>query len=248
MDSFIQLDALETISSAIWLLLAIICLWFPLQEIVGIAHSRTALEANLPDIRLHQYNEAMVPLWMLTGAIALVWALEGRNWADLGFRFDGTTEQWVAMGVAGAIGAAFLVQLIMMHLSDTRREAYAQDAQGAGAAFKFMPRTGAEYRRFLGLGVTAGITEEIIFRGFMIWVLGTFMPMWIAGIVALVVFVVLHFYQGVRQLPMVTIAGAVLTALYVGSGSIYPAIIAHILVDVINGSVWWTAMKDRKSG
>lgn len=241
------IDGATALASADWLLLALIVVWLPVQEFIALPVSRRTLDADAPGARLGQYNQSIALLWLTTGAIALVWTLEERNASSLGLRFDGSLGEWGAMAIAGLIGAALLYQLLAVRYDRKTREAFRKAAGAAPGVARLMPRTGAELRRFMLVGLTAGVAEEIIFRGFLIWALSAFIPVWTAALLALVLFVVLHAYQGAQQLVGVAVAGAVMTALYVASGSLYPAVIAHIVIDVLQGMTWWIAMRPRRS-
>jgi len=105
----------------------------------------------------------------------------------------------------------------------------------------FMPHTEEERKVFDLMGVTAGITEEIIFRAYLIWALSLLMPVWAAALCALVVFTLLHIYQGAKQLPAIFLLGGTMTLVFLLSGSIWPAIALHVFVDLINNSTIWKA-------
>ena len=47
----------------------------------------------------------------------------------------------------------------------------------AALTVHFLPRDDRELRAFVGLSATAGIVEEIIYRGFLIWCLALLMPL-----------------------------------------------------------------------
>ena len=52
---------------------------------------------------------------------------------------------------------------------------------------------------------------------------------------ALVVFTLLHAYQGPKNMSVVFLMGGIVTLIFVLSGSIWPAIAVHIFVDILNG-------------
>ncbi len=102
-----------------------------------------------------------------------------------------------------------------------------------------LPRTRAERRWALGLAVSAGACEEIVYRGLLIalgaHVLG--LPVPVAAGLALAVFAAGHLYQGPKGMLMVTLAGLSFTVLYLMTGSLLLPIAAHALADVRSLSV-----------
>lgn len=103
---------------------------------------------------------------------------------------------------------------------------------------ELIPRSPAEKAVFVGLSASAGVGEELAYRGFAIPALilvGT--SPWTAAIASSVAFAFLHVYQGVLGTIRSGILGLVLAATFLVSGSLVPAILAHALVDVIAGLV-----------
>jgi uncharacterized protein len=99
-------------------------------------------------------------------------------------------------------------------------------------SFKKIAAMPFAYRVFLVL--TAGITEEVLYRGYGIGVgkllLGG-MPT--AFAVSLLIFVAAHFRWGASHLLSVLWAGAVLSALFVLTNSLLACIVAHVLIDAV---------------
>jgi membrane protease YdiL (CAAX protease family) len=96
-----------------------------------------------------------------------------------------------------------------------------------------LPRVRGELKYGAGLGLQAGLFEELLFR--------LAMPALLFGIVgngplafglACVVFGMLHLYQGAPGILLSTILGLVFAALYVVTGSIAAPIVLHALVDL----------------
>ncbi|MGW5687381.1 CPBP family intramembrane glutamic endopeptidase [Nonomuraea sp. NPDC003754] len=103
------------------------------------------------------------------------------------------------------------------------------------AAFEaLIPRTAGERWLALGLAISAGVCEEIVYRGLLISGFMSILdlPRPVAAGLALAIFVVGHLYQGWRGMVMVTLAGFSLTMLYFSTGSLLLPIVLHILVDV----------------
>jgi membrane protease YdiL (CAAX protease family) len=101
---------------------------------------------------------------------------------------------------------------------------------------ELMPHTEQEYRWFKILSVTAGICEELVFRGFMIWYLAHWMPMWLAALVGGVVFGLAHWYQGTAGVIKTGITGIIMGALYVATGSLLWPAIVHAAIDIQGGA------------
>lgn len=86
------------------------------------------------------------------------------------------------------------------------------------------------------LAVFVGLWEELVFRGFLLGRLRAALPpgKWRdAGAVALVavLFSLGHGYQGALGLLQTAVVGAVLGALTVWRGSVWPAVVAHVAID-----------------
>jgi uncharacterized protein len=97
-----------------------------------------------------------------------------------------------------------------------------------------MPRDRTERWYAAALAVTAGVCEEIVFRGLLIavgvHVLG--LPLPVAAGLALALFAIGHLYQGPRGMIAVTLFGLAFTMLYLRTGSLIPVILLHAMADL----------------
>lgn len=101
-----------------------------------------------------------------------------------------------------------------------------------------IPRTGGEKVLFVGLSVAAGLGEELAYRGYVIPVLaGLVGSQWTAAVFSSGIFGFLHAYQGPIGVIRTGGMGFVLAAVYLLSGSLWPAILAHVAIDLIGGLV-----------
>lgn len=220
--------------------LAVIVLVLPIEAEISNRTLKPRMERNEPGARLWWYAITLVELWAITLAIAWIWLVRGRDWLGLGIGFDGNWGSWIAVGVAAAGTGLMIAQFWTISRGTEALDKARAEMEAAGMDdLSIMPRTPQEYRATQVLSVTAGITEEVIYRGYLIWAFSLFVHPWIGAVMALAVFVFMHRYQDAQGLIRVAIMGAVLTALFLISGSLYPGIILHIAVDLISIGMAW---------
>ena len=174
----------------------------------------------------HLYKFTMASHWTLFALLLLLWAASDRAWRELGFGLEFDTRF--------VVGAALTLGIIVVLMLQLRQIDRASEEDLGNLQFLF-PRTRSELRGFYGLSVTAGIVEEALWRGFLFWYLGHFMPLWAAAIVSAVGFGVAHAYQGPAAIPRIILVGGAFAGLYLLTGSLLLPIILHALVDLLQG-------------
>jgi membrane protease YdiL (CAAX protease family) len=214
---------------------------YPIAGFIGFRRLLRKIAAGMPVNRNHLYLNTITWHWILFALALIAWADSGRPWGVLGFNFE--------MNVRFLIAAALTIASIAFLVAQVRRVASApqQDLDrvksGFGALFLLVPRNGSELARFNVLSVTAGIVEETLWRGFLIWYLGQFMPVWAAAIISAIGFGVAHGYQGLANIPRVTLVGAVFASLFVLTGSLWLPIILHAAVDLLQGRLAYDVLR-----
>lgn len=194
---------------------------------------------------LQRYRQTMLMLWSATALVLVAWIGAGRPLADLGLRVGDDLWFIAALGAAALGGLLYGSQVFALRASAKDRAALRRMLAQQPGVDTAMPKTAAEMRSFRLVALTAGITEEILFRGFLIWALAHWMPLWGAVALALAIFTLAHLYQETaRALAGVAFAGAVMTVLVLLSGSLLPAIILHAAIDLAGGEMVWTARRD----
>ena len=113
---------------------------------------------------------------------------------------------------------------------------YARLRREAPVLRELLPVSGPERSLFVALSATAGICEEIVFRGFLIHALTLATgSVTLALLLSSCVFGVVHAYQSPLGAVRAALLGALLALPLVFHGSIVPAILAHTLIDILSG-------------
>lgn len=106
-----------------------------------------------------------------------------------------------------------------------------------GNVSALLPRDRRELKYTLALSVMAGVTEEAFFRLYLPLLIAILTGQaWIGFAASLALFGAMHRYQGRAGVLATTALGAVMTGLYLMTGSLWVVMLVHTLVDV-NGLV-----------
>jgi len=190
------------------------------------------IRANKPGARKQSYALAMAQLWGTTILVLSVWFIAGRGPVPWGFD---APVGWQTLTVIGLIALTILYfgsQIGQILFSHGAREEWQKAMGQLRNRVPLLPATRSDAGVFALLGTTAGITEEIIFRFYLIGTLQLAMPLWAAALASLTIFILLHSYQGAQGMMQVAIIGTVITVLYVLGAPLWLLIIFHILVDL----------------
>jgi membrane protease YdiL (CAAX protease family) len=201
-------------------------------------------EAEPARARVWLWSGTIVFLWTLVAVGVALWTLERRSWTELGLV---TPHGWRIVGTIGlllvvAIHYARPVAAIARARRSNKRIKLPKEAA------RRAPHTRAELAWWMALSVSAGICEEFIFRGYLIWVLQPALGLWFAAAASLIVFAVAHAYQGAKGMVAVGVVGGLFTLIVVVFGSLVPAIIVHMFADAGEGLVAWLALRDVPAG
>jgi membrane protease YdiL (CAAX protease family) len=194
--------------------------------------------------KLSVYAGLALLLWILTAAAVGIsgWSLLIHSPATTGPWLPGPGIGGVRIaGVAISVATAVYVFLALQPLIGSlrgvrRRRAYAAALRRHGAAFPgFLPNTAPECAAFALVSLTAGICEEVLFRGFLIRFLheSSLNLSLVAALAASsLIFGSNHAYQGVKGVAATAIAGLALGSVFLVTGQLLPGIVLHALIDL----------------
>ena len=110
---------------------------------------------------------------------------------------------------------------------------------------ELIPRTTREKRVFTLLAVAAGFGEELAFRGYALPALSPYLwGPWGSAVFGSLTFGLLHAYQGPFGMARAALLGLILAASLILTASLWPAILAHILLDLAAGLLFGDRLVD----
>ncbi len=201
----------------------------------GMRRLRAQPEAGLPAARRRAWARAIASQWGLVAVLVAMWIARGRSWSGLG------VVAHAGYGLAGvAIGTAILFAM----LAAQRRQLAANGDLRARVRERLanvqalMPASRAEWPGFASLALTAGICEELLFRGFLTWYLAHFLgAFWQVVLLQAATFGLAHAYQGPRGILATGFVGLFMALVVWVTGSIWAAMALHALIDLHAGDL-----------
>jgi membrane protease YdiL (CAAX protease family) len=183
--------------------------------------------------RLQLYASTVASQWIITGVILWRTAARGIAASSLGFAISNLVlTATISTLLAALILANQIVSLRRLTLQPS-------EAQGvlAQLALKIFPQDTVERLAFFAVVVTVAICEEVIYRGFVQFVLTReARNVLVAGIVgSAAMFALAHLYQGRRGLAATLVVGLLFAAVRAWTGSLFPSAVAHFVADLSAG-------------
>jgi CAAX protease family protein len=191
------------------------------------------------------YGQLLGELWIPTGVV-FVWAGAnsvpltsiGLSWPGLA---DGILPTGISIGItvlAVLFSVYATVDLIRLKVDAKYRAAVKSKLQSAKVPEYMgllMPSSSREKTLYGAVAISAGITEEILYRGFLTYVLVTSFPeigIWPSIVVTAFLFDLGHLYQGWSGMLRTFVLGLIMSLIYAATGTLLLCIIIHLLIDL----------------
>ena len=228
------------LGGADYVLLAFLAVLIP---IVGhLDHRRMERQDTEGDrsARLRAYRKTIVGEWVFTAAVLAAWLFAGRPLAGLGFGFEGGWRLWSGLALAAVLAGLSLWQAADLRWKPQEWEGIRRQI---GSAFQLAPRTRPELETFSWLSVTAGICEEVVYRGYLIWALAALWNLPAAVVGSSLIFLLGHLYQdGAGRLKVLAV-GLFQAGLFLLTGSLWAPILLHVAIDLSSGWIAYTVQQ-----
>ena len=228
---------------AFWLVIIFALLYEPIVGYFDFRKFKLDVKTN-EKARTRYYIHSIVGLWVPALFILLLAAFTNLTYKDIGLTWPAiNTELLGPVMTYSAFGIALLYLFVILYYfigyrySVKMRNQLLQvkEKEWEKADFsEILPTTEKERRLWNYVSITAAVTEEIIYRGFLIFALAFVFPhfsIWLIMLLASLLFGLAHTYQGLTGVLRTTVFGIVFSILYIGLGSILPLIVFHFLID-----------------
>jgi hypothetical protein len=188
-----------------------------------------------PNARTNEYLWTIAMEWGLTLGLLAWWQWAARPLPALGVVLPEGTGTWWTLLVC-TIGIGFYVQQARtVAASPDAQTTLRKQIESQPNVRMILPTTVREARGFKGVSITAGICEELLYRGYLLWYLQSLGLGRGAVVVAIVAFGLTHAFQGIHGIVGTGATGAVFMGLYLLTGSLVAPIVLHATVDLANG-------------
>lgn len=217
------------------LLLVLLALGLPLRSWLSMKRLREADAGEAARLRPRLWLRAIATQWLVATAVVLQWIVLRRPFESLSLT---ATFGWGAGGVL--LGLALMAMMLQPQRTQLAASPEAVERLRARLApvQRLLPASRAEWPRFVPLALTAGICEELLFRGFLLWVFAQVLPeYWQAALAQAALFGLAHAYQGARGVFTTFAVGVFLTGVVWVSGALWPAMLVHALLDLNSGDI-----------
>jgi len=190
-----------------------------------------------PRKKIRFYQKIVAASWacavvaVVTIGLAEAWTIQREvgeaTWLSIGTRSG--------VFVAGLMAGMLIVIMLPAVLALGNEKIRMKAGKAAKKLAFLLPSTGDERRWWWVVCITAGICEEIVYRGFLLHYLHVLPFHWtltVALVVSSVIFGIGHLYQGIAGAVQTVVIGFLLGALFVMTGSLLLPIAVHAVMDL----------------
>ena len=221
----------------------LLLLVFPVWDRFELRKSAARIHAGDHGHRMTLYKKIFAWEWGVTIVLVAMWFLLGRTATDLGF-----------VPSAGLVPiAGYALTVILCVLLVLQMQSVVMTPEGRASMRKQLdwlsfltPSNGAERRAFNAVSVTAGVCEEVIYRGYLTAYFAALlgMPLWGAAILSSIVFGIAHMYQGPAGILRTGLVGVGLAGLYLLTDSLWAPMLVHAVMDLASGHIGYKSFNE----
>ena len=201
---------------------------------------------ELGEHRLSYYRQLLLELWIPTVAV-LGWMLAfgvsprtiGLGWLRLETVLLSRSLSLAVVALAVVLIVYGVCDLLRLRRSSSYRASVNEKLRSAAVPSyvgAIMPATPSQRRLYGVVAVSAGVCEEILYRGFVVYVLATGVPalgIWGSVLVSSALFALGHLYQGPSGMIRTFVIGLILCLIYLSSGTLLLGMLIHTLIDAV---------------
>ncbi len=209
-------------------------IFFPIAGYLLFRSLKKSDDLNLTSRKLYTYAYIILSEWAFV--IALLWLTHqhGFSISDLGENIGNVNLTVIATIVLLFV---FMV-MVYFNVRQLRQMKLEKLEAELGHLKMFLPSNRLEFIAFILIAFTAGICEELLYRGWLqnLLAYGTG-SVWVGLVLGSVIFGFGHTYQGKMGIVQTGIIGLIFGVVFIFTKSLIASQILHVIVDVVNGIV-----------
>ena len=201
-------------------------------------------------IRRRFYLANSLFLFLAAVVILVTWWLHDRPFDAMGFRLSiDVKNQELTFSLIALLAILYAGDLLMSIRKWKKRDLTVDTLDDTTP---FLPRKLRELPAYIVMCISAGVFEEIIYRGYMVtyflpeYNFSTGLPI-LAVTAPAFLFSLAHYYQGWQAVLKIFLLSLLLGIIFLSSGSIWVVMIIHFLIDLIGGLVAMRLMKSQEN-
>jgi len=216
------------------ILLFLLGIVLPALAVFQTQEELSELEFDTPMKKQVYYGNGIFQ-WICVFFIVLVWWGYSRPFADLGFQVGNwTSPAWILL----IIFCSLYLLDVWWELRNEKK--IAETKIKWGKEIPILPTNFEEFKHFLFVAFSAGVCEEIIFRGFFIQYFLAInqdneLGNWLAVIIPACLFAFGHLYQGEKAVIKILGMAILFGWIFILTKSLLLLMLIHFLVDVLGG-------------
>ncbi len=216
---------MEAIQYFYLILLLLIGGVIPLLSALSSGEAKKLLTES-PEQKVSVYIQSFVVLWLSLFFVLVAFWYYGDDLANIGLVFLDRP-----FSLPGLLAISLTSLWVFRRVNPGPRSLDWLRKQYREVSF-LLPKNKREYHWMVLLSFTAGICEEILFRGFIFWQFSGWMSVPLAIFLANVLFAFAHFATGLKNAVAVFVLGVVWSMVFLATGSLWWPILTHIIVDL----------------
>ncbi|HEY0757335.1 MAG TPA: CPBP family intramembrane glutamic endopeptidase [Ktedonobacteraceae bacterium] len=186
-----------------------------------------------PELRARFYTQGILAQWLML--IPLVVIMVGMGWQPAMLGLQAPTNLWLWGSIALVLVLVIYAQVFYIRRIASTADGRSQLRKSMSGPLHMLPRTQRERSLWVLLSLTAGVCEEVLYRGFLpaylVYIFPGVPPV-LAIVIAAALFGLGHIYQKVTGVLGTGIMGLLFGFLYFFTGSLFLPMVVHALFDM----------------
>jgi membrane protease YdiL (CAAX protease family) len=222
------------------ILLIILTILYPIIGAKEVKKLKQSYANGNTNIKVKFFRESIISSWIPIILIFSLIPISDVSLADIGLKwnpiYNFSLSKWIVYPVIGFYLLHLfqnIYHIIVFKSNTKKREKVAKNIPGD---YKwFLPITNKEKQVWSYLSISAGITEEILYRGYFFFALAIIFPALNLVSILLIttlIFGIGHIYLG-KEVIKSTLLGLIFGIYYIAFDSVIPVIIIHIAQDLV---------------